>query len=123
MSKTNCPNCGGELDIFAPKCKYCGTKNINITDIDLASGEAANFIFRLPHNIVDANGNEVYMSVLAVPELDAMQVTSDYSYVTGSLGAKYATYETGRNLDISLNLRAVPAREKNVLYYLTSTPN
>ena len=51
MSKTNCCNCGAALDIFAPKCEFCGTKNINMTDIDLASGEAANFIFRLPNNI------------------------------------------------------------------------
>ena len=51
MSKTNCSNCGGPLNIADPKCPFCGTKNINLTDIDLASGEAANFIFRMPHNI------------------------------------------------------------------------
>ena len=33
MSKTNCCNCGAALDIFAPKCEFCGTKNINMTDI------------------------------------------------------------------------------------------
>lgn len=29
MSKTNCRNCGGPLNIADPKYPFCGTKNIN----------------------------------------------------------------------------------------------
>ena len=119
MSKTNCCNCGAALDIFAPKCEFCGTKNINLTDIDLASGEAANFIFRLPHNIKGADGGEVYMSMLAVPELDTIEMVSDTVDITGLGGTQLASYTASNSLQMGLNLRAVSRPENNEICSLT----
>ena len=122
MSKTNCPNCGAALDIFKSKCEFCGTKNINMTDIDLASGEAANFIFRLPHNITDANGQEVYMSMLAIPKLDTIEMVSEPISIYSSLGnAPLCTYKHETNLQMGLTLDAVPRKvqEKDTLCTLS----
>lgn len=118
MSKTNCCNCGAALDIFAPKCEFCGTKNINMTDIDLASGEAANFIFKLPNNIT-VNGN-LYMSMLAVPELTTISMDSENTEVYGGFGhALLASYRNNYSLNIGLNLRAIPHSD-NSLCHLTN---
>lgn len=119
MSKTNCKNCGGPLNIADPKCPFCGTKNINLTDIDLASGEAANFIFRLPHNIKGADGGEVYMSLLAVPELDTIEMVSNTIDITGFGGTKLASYTASNSLQMGLNLRAVSRPENNEICCLT----
>lgn len=119
MSKTNCRNCGGPLNIADPKCPFCGTKNINLTDIDLASGEAANFIFRLPHNIRGTDGGEVYMSMLAVPELDTIEMVSDTVDITGFDGVKLASYTANNSLQMNLNLRAVSRSKSNEICCLT----
>lgn len=122
MSKTNCCNCGAALNIFAPKCEFCGTKNINMTEIDLASGEAANFIFRMPHNIKveDQSGKEIYMSILAVPELEAMEITTNPINVYGGWrNAPIMTYNAGSELRMNLNLHAVQKKSDNTLCTLT----
>ena len=107
MSKTNCKNCGAALDIFSPKCVFCGTKNINMTDIDLASGEAANFIFKLPNNIKNVNGEEVYLSMLAVPELQTIEIKNEPTSVYGGWGKAPITYINSYSLEMGLNLRAI----------------
>lgn len=117
MSKTNCCNCGAALDIFAPKCEFCGTKNINMTEIDLASGEAANFIFKLPNNTT-INGN-IYMSMLAIPELQNISMDSEKTEVYGGFGnTPLVTYNSNYSLNLGLNLRAV-SRPDSSIYHLT----
>ena len=121
MSKTNCCNCGAALDIFAPKCAFCGTKNINMTEIDLASGEAANFIFKLPNNIKNMNGKEVYLSMLAVPVLQTMQMTNDTTSIYGGWeGNPELSCVDSFSLDVELNLRAVTDKRDNSIFHLTS---
>ena len=122
MSKTKCCNCGAALNIFAPKCEFCGTKNINMTEIDLASGEAANFIFKLPDNIKieTKEGTQLYMSMLAVPELTAIEMTYDDFDVYG--GPNYiplATYRRNTEFKVGLNLRAASHSDTNELCSLT----
>ncbi len=120
MSKTNCKNCGGPLNIADPKCPFCGTKNINLTDIDLASGEAANFIFRLPNYIRGADGKEIYLSMLAVPELESLELTNDSCDVYGGLGhTPIACFTSSTQLNCKLDLRAVQPSESNSLCNLT----
>lgn len=120
MSKTNCCNCGAALDIFAPKCQFCGTKNINMTEIDLASGEAANFIFKLPSNIkVEGKDGQMYMSILAVPELSAIEITSDYTTATGGWGnPRIVQWSTSRDLNMNINLRAIQKENDNTIMTL-----
>jgi len=120
MSKTNCKSCGGPLNIADSKCPFCGTKNINLTDIDLASGEAANFIFRLPNYIKGADGQEIYLSILAVPELDSFELTSDSSDIyDGRDHVPIARSTSSMQLNCKLNLRTVQLSESNSLYNLT----
>ena len=119
MSKTNCKNCGAALDIFSPKCAFCGTKNINMTDIDLASGEAANFIFKLPNNIKNAEGEEVYLSMLAVPELQTIEITNDTTNIYGRWGDTKLAFVNNYSLEMGLNLRAVANIHDNSICNLT----
>ena len=107
MSKTNCKNCGAALDIFSPKCAFCGTKNVNMTDIDLASGEAANFIFKLPTNFKDEKGREVFLSMLAVPELKTIEMQSEPTYIYGGFNSTKLAYVNDYSMEMGLNLRAV----------------
>lgn len=117
MSKTNCKSCGGPLNIADSKCPFCGTKNINLTDIDLASGEAANFIFKLPNNTT-ING-DMYMSMLAIPELTTISMDSERTEVYGGFGhTPLITYNNNYSLNLGLNLRAV-SRPDNSICHLT----
>ncbi len=122
MSKTNCCNCGAALNVFAPKCEFCGTKNINMTELDLASGEAANFIFKMPHNIrvEDKEGNEIYMTMLAVPELKAFEITNDTVSVNSGWGRQpILSYNTGSTINMGINLRTVSRPDTKELCTLT----
>lgn len=114
MSKTNCCNCGAALDIFAPKCEFCGTKNVNMTELDLASGEAANFIFKLPNNTI-VNGN-MYMSMLAVPELQTIEMTSEPTYLYGNWNDSKTAFISDYSLTMGLNLRAVPHSDNSICH-------
>ena len=117
MSKTNCCNCGAALDIFAPKCKFCGTKNVNITDIDLASGEAVNFIFKLPNNFtIDG---DLYMSMLAVPELKTLEIINEPIDIYGSWGNAALACIDNRSLEMEVNFHVVPHVD-NSLFHLTN---
>ena len=108
MSKTNCPNCGGPLDIWASKCEFCGTRNVNLTSLDLASGEPANFIFRMPHNIKGLDGQEVYLTTLAVPSLEAVSMNSDDTLIYGGLSdAPLAYVRNSLTMEFELKLTTV----------------
>ena len=119
MSKTNCKNCGAALDIFAPKCAFCGTKNINMTDIDLVSGEAANFIFKLPNNFKDAEGKEVFLAMLAIPELQTIEMRSEPTYIYGGWNDTKMAFINNSTFELGLNLRAVTESQHNSLCNLT----
>lgn len=118
MSKTNCCNCGAALDIWSPKCEFCGTKNVNLTALDLASGEPANFIFKMPNNIkiVDKNGADIYLSLLAVPSLEVMEMVNDTvsMYVDG--WNRPVTYRQNAGLEMGIKLTTVQSPQKeNIL--------
>ena len=117
---TNCKNCGAALDIWKPNCEFCGTKNVNLTALDLASGEPANFIFKMPSNIkvVDQDGADIYLSLLAVPSLEAMEMRSEPVSVYGGWSYKpIVQYEGSRSLDMQLKLTTVSKRvnDKDIL--------
>lgn len=119
MSKTNCRNCGAALDIFSPKCAFCGTKNINMTDIDLASGEPANFIFKLPNNFKNVNGEEIFLSILAIPELNTIEMQNDSTDIYGGFGNSKLTCINNYSLEVGLNLHAVTESQHNSFCNLT----
>lgn len=117
---TNCKNCGAALDIWKPHCEFCGTKNVNLTALDLNSGEPANFIFKMPSNIrvVDKDGADIYLSLLAVPSLETIEMTAEPVSVYGGWSMRpLVQYEGSRELNMQLKLTAVNRRikEKDVL--------
>lgn len=120
---TNCKNCGAALDIWKPHCEFCGTKNVNLTALDLASGEPANFIFKMPNNIrvVDKNDNDIYLSLLAIPSLEMMTMTSHPTSIYGGWSSRpIATYDAGHELEMQLKLNTVSriVNDKEVLFEL-----
>lgn len=119
MSKTNCCNCGAPLDILKSKCEFCGTKNINLTEIDLASGEAANFIFKLPNNFKDLKGAEIYLSMLAVPEIQTIEIRNESTDVYDGFHTKIASIINNSTIGLGLNLRTIPKPQHNSLCNLT----
>ena len=127
MSKTNCCNCGAALDIWLPKCEFCGTKNVNLTALDLASGEPANFIFKMPNNmrVVDKNGADIYLSLLAIPSLETITMMSEPTYFYGGLGNKPLAYTNNYSMDMQLKLTTVSQKrnDKEVLCELRYDKN
>lgn len=115
MSKTNCCNCGAALDILEPKCKFCGTKNVNLTELDLASGEPANFIFKMPHDIkvMDKDGADLYLSLLAIPSLETMTMISEPTYFYGGWGNQKLGYINNYSMNMQLKLTTVSQRKND----------
>lgn len=115
MSKTNCKNCGAALDIWAPKCEFCGTKNVNLTALDLDSGEPVNFIFKMPGNIrvVDSKGEDIYFTTLAIPSLETMTMRNDTVNIYGGWGDRALSYVRDTSLEMDLKLTAVHNPQKN----------
>lgn len=113
---TNCKNCGAALDIWKPHCEFCGTKNINLTALDLGSREPANFIFKLPSNIkaADKEVGDIYLSLLAIPSLETVVVTSEPVTIYGGYGdSPLAYYNSSNSLDMQLKLTAVNQRQND----------
>ena len=112
---TNCKNCGAALDIWAPHCKFCGTKNINLTALDLASGEPANFIFKMPSNIkvVDKNGTDIYLSLLAVPSLETVEIVSEPTCIYGGWTHAPLAYHNNNSMAMQLKLTTVSQRKND----------
>lgn len=106
---TNCKNCGAALDIWKPHCEFCGTKNVNLTALDLASGEPANFIFKLPSNmrVVDKDGADIYLSLLAVPSLETITMVTEPTYIYGGLGNAPLACYNNYSMDMQLKLTTV----------------
>lgn len=106
---TNCKNCGAALDIWKPSCEFCGTKNVNLTALDLGSGEPANFIFKMPSNIkvIDKDGADIYLSLLAIPSLETMEMVSEPTYYYGGFSNKPLAYTNNYSMGMQLKLTAV----------------
>ena len=110
---TNCCNCGAALDIWKPHCEFCGTKNVNLTALDLSGHEPANFIFKMPSNIrvVDKNGADIYLSLLAIPSLEVIAMCSEPASIYEDLNRKY-TYTQNMGMEMGIKLATVHAPEK-----------
>lgn len=112
--KTNCCNCGAALDIWKPNCEFCGTKNVNLTALDLSGHEPANFIFKMPSNmrVVNKNGVDIYLSLLAIPSLEMMEMTKDIMTIYDGRDKKHTyTQSTGMEMGIKLTTVCKPDKE------------
>ena len=110
---TNCRNCGAALDIWKPNCEFCGTKNVNLTALDLSGHEPANFIFKMPSNtrVVDKNGADIYLSILAIPSLEVIEMVNDTMSICDCWDRKH-TYTQSTGMEMGIKLTTVCAQEK-----------
>ena len=83
------------------------------------SSFAANFIFKLPNNFKNTKGEEVFLSMLAVPELDTIEMRNDSTDIHGGWGNPKLAYFNNYSLEVGLNLRAVTEPQHNSLCSLT----
>lgn len=115
---TNCKNCGAALNIWKPHCEFCGTKNVNLTALDLASGEPVNFIFKMPSNIkvVNQDGAEIYLTTLAIPSLETVEMVNDIVDIyDGYHAAPVAKYTNSTSMAMNLKLTTVNKYPDNTL--------
>ena len=112
---TNCKNCGAALDIWKPHCEFCGTKNVNLTALDLNSGEPANFIFKMPSNmrVVDKDGTDIYLSLLAIPSLETVTMVTEPTYIYGGLSNTPLVCYNNYSMDMQLKLTTVAQRKND----------
>ena len=82
-----------------------------MTDIDLASGEAANFIFKLPNNFKNAEGQDIFLTMLAIPKLEHMELKNDRTYMTGGFTNTTLAYFNNYSFEMGVSLQAVPRGE------------
>ena len=112
---TNCRNCGAALDIWKPHCEFCGTKNVNLTALDLNSGEPANFIFKLPSNMkaVDKDGADIYLSLLAIPSLETITMVTEPTYIYDGFGNTPLVCYNNHSMNMQLKLTTVNQRKND----------
>lgn len=116
MSKTNCINCGAAKDTSEIKCPFCGTTYLDLTAIDFASGDPVVCQFVLPNNIRlgDSDGR-VIMSMLAVPQLDAISQTANTIDITGYDGRRISSFTTGYDTNVGVSFRPIERRDKSMI--------
>lgn len=117
MKRTNCPNCGGPLPINGLKCEFCGTRIIDLTMIDFDSEEPAMFVLKAPKYMV--KDNDVYITMMAHPELESITMEGDECYVMNARGETLCTRSLGVNAAFGMTLHPCVAPNSNSLYTLT----
>lgn len=117
MKRTNCPNCGGPLPINGLKCEFCGTRIIDLTMIDFDSEEPAMFVLKAPKYMV--KDKDVYITMLAHPELESITMEGDECYIMNARGETLSTRSLGVNAAFGMSLHPCVAPNSNTLYTLT----
>ena len=113
MSKTNCVNCGAAKDASEIKCPFCGTTYLDLTAIDFASGDPVVCQFVLPDSIrLCGSDRRVIMSMLAVPQLEEISMTTNTVDVCGG-GNLYPLAHFTQSCDVNVNISFKPVLRKN----------
>ena len=115
MNRTNCPNCGAALEWGKPHCAFCGTRIVDLTMLDFETQEPTAFVLKLPHNFnID---KDCYLTMMAIPELNTININSDNITIYGGYGMQpLATYTTNRSIEIEVSLHSyTPPGSKEVL--------
>ena len=117
MKRTNCPNCGGPLPINGLKCEFCGTRIIDLTMIDFDNEEPTMFVLKAPKYMV--KDKDVYITMLARPELKSVTMKNNEAYVLNARGERLCSYSLGINAAFEMSLHPCVAPSSNTLYTLT----
>lgn len=116
--RTNCCNCGAPLPVSAPKCEFCGTRNIDLTMIDFGADEPVNFVFKMPSNIkvLNRDGAEIYMSMLGRPVLEGITQECDTVDTYGGYGMQpIMRYTANRTFSLGMHIEACPRQDDNTI--------
>lgn len=117
MKRTNCPNCGGPLPINGLKCEFCGTRIIDLTMIDFDNEEPTMFVLKAPKYMV--KDKDVYITMLAHPELKSVTMENNEAYILNARGERICSYSLGINAAFEMSLHPCVAPSSNTLYTLT----
>lgn len=110
MNRTNCPNCGAPLKWGNPHCEFCGTRIVDLTMLDFDTNEPTAFVLKMPRNLIGLENYkdyDVYLSMMAKPELGLVTTTVDTTTACGGWGnGKLTQFDTNRETQIEVTLHS-----------------
>lgn len=101
MSK-NCPNCGSPIEPYKCKCDYCGTWYFDMSAFDLTDGKPCYVKFK-----TDYMGKKATLTTLAIPKLEAITSTTEYTDITNNYGTIIKRIPRTRVCEINMNFMCV----------------
>jgi hypothetical protein len=113
-NKTNCPNCGAILPQFGGKCKYCGTRIVDLTMLDFDAQEPTMFLLNLPRSMTD--GEKITISMWAHPELNSITMESSKVEINGGWGRPVVTMHTHPQVAFEMSLHPCADLRDNSLF-------
>lgn len=111
MKGKNCPNCGAAYTLEDVKCPYCGTLYYDLSAIDFTQNKPVFLKFRIPYGNTYAD-----VTQCAIPKLDTMEVSNEYTDATDSLGTSIARFCTSKTVTTNVQFHAIPYGKDNNLY-------
>ena len=93
---TNCPNCGAPLEMYKVHCPYCGTYYFDLSAFDVTKKCFVKFKTYI-------NGQECYITALARPSLEEVEVTSDSEEWRDHSGAVLKSFISSKTCNLKAN--------------------
>ena len=96
--KTNCPNCGGILDLG--KCSYCGTKVQAANELDILYNGIDMSNIELTLNIKQ---DDIIWKIPLVGRIDSLNMYNDTYSATDCIGNVIKTFVTNKHVDFTFS--------------------
>ena len=105
----NCPNCGAALNPHQFRCEYCGTAVVDLGTFDLDSPCYVRF------KTHDYEGREIAMIALVKTSNASFEMSLETTDICDRYGNVTMKTESGRSLDIHLDLNCLTTPERKEL--------